>query len=154
MGDHKSEPIKTEIYLAGEHHRGVIKDLLEREKKVFGFVRQATIDEAIANKRVWAAYHATGMIVGFIIFYHCKRKDHTSIRKLFVRSPYRRQGIGKRLMATVYEDARREGKKTLRLSCPVDSDAANAFYKGTGFALSETVKGNKRELNVWTKRVG
>ena len=149
----KYDPINTSIYLAKTSDRSVIKTLIDREKETFGFITQGVINKAIEESRVWMAYHSTGMAIGFIIFYHCKRLTHTSIREIFVRTPYRRHGIGKRLITMVYEDAKREGKEKLRLKCPTNLDEANKFYKKMGFTLTETVKGKKRELNVWEKRV-
>ncbi len=36
----------------------------------------------------------------------------------------------------------------IELKCPIDNKS-NEFYKKIGFRLKETIKGKKRDLNVW-----
>ena len=56
---------------------------------------------------------------------------------MFVDAAWRGQGVGRTLLATLIDGARRRGYETLRLGTLADMDAAQALYRSLGFTPIE-----------------
>ena len=123
---------------------GVLQDIDEvqllarKNSKALGFVRRASLEEAIQRRGLWVAF-VNLEVVGFITFR--KRRDLVStVYELCVAEAYRNQGIGRLLLKT--------STVPIVLKCPQDLPA-NEFYQRAGFVLERTEKGRNRSLNVW-----
>lgn len=119
-------------------------ELLETQKVArqylskVGFVRLASLKEH-QEKKTLKVIEVDGKIVGFVNFY--LRKDGwTVIYELAVLKEFTNKGYARKLIESL--------PKPIRLKCPVDNES-NEFYRHIGFTLLETVKGRKRDLNVW-----
>ena len=66
------------------------------------------------------------------------------------------KGIGKKILKSVEELARKNNKSKLRLDCAEDNDFLNNYYENAGYLLvgkctEGLYKGNKREKNLQLK---
>lgn len=59
------------------------------------------------------------------------------IDELYVRRPFRRRGIGARLVRHVLDAAEAEGVRAVHLEVRTDNLVATAFYRGLGFRVRE-----------------
>ena len=66
--------------------------------------------------------------------YTALRLSHVAVLTLAVALPYRRQGLGRRLLQEAYRWARRVGVEKLQLSVRATNLAAQALYQAEGFA--------------------
>jgi GNAT superfamily N-acetyltransferase len=90
-----------------------------------------------------------GTVVGYVRYHH--REDHrTTLYEIVVESSRRGQGIGRRLVLALADEAREVGSRCIRLLCPVDLPA-NEFYGAMGFvrASQRSLPGKHRPLNEW-----
>lgn len=78
-------------------------------------------------------------IAGFCNYHH-RRDGINVIYELRVSDNFRHRGVAKELINNIPEP--------IRLKCPVDNESNN-FYQHIGAKLVETVKGKKRDLNVY-----
>lgn len=74
-------------------------------------------------------------IVGFISF--AEDKGALIIVAMAVKPKYQGSGVGKSLIRKVDAEARKTGKKTLRVSTSNDDLPALAFYQSAGFQIYE-----------------
>jgi ribosomal-protein-alanine N-acetyltransferase len=59
--------------------------------------------------------------------------DEAEILSVAVLPPWRRTGLGRRLMAAALEQARAAAATVMFLEVAIDNDAAQALYRGLGF---------------------
>lgn len=59
------------------------------------------------------------------------------VKRMFVDSAWRGQGVGRGLLGALIEGARARGYETLRLGTLADMDAAQALYRSLGFTPIE-----------------
>jgi GNAT superfamily N-acetyltransferase len=73
--------------------------------------------------------------------YHSVEKGGLTIYidELFVEDHFRRQGIGKQIMAKIMDIAKAEGAKTLWAQAETYNDAAHLFFKSQGFAQNPNI---------------
>ncbi|MCC5641088.1 GNAT family N-acetyltransferase [Nostoc sp. CHAB 5844] len=81
-------------------------------------------------------------------YYHIRKDEQVTIRKLAVLPEHQRQGWGRLLIYRVICRAIEGGKTSIFLKCPADL-SANNFYKNLGFELETTEQDRTRPLNHW-----
>ena len=59
------------------------------------------------------------------------------VKRVFVAPEYRKRGVGRLLMQTLEEEARRQGYTVLILETGMPLVAAHAMYLGMGYAVTE-----------------
>lgn len=112
--------------------------IAQKNQKAVGFLMMCVLKEHQENKTL-KVIEVDGKIVGFVNFY--LRKDGwTVIYELAVLKEFTNKGYARKLIESL--------PKPIRLKCLVDNES-NEFYRHIGFTLLETVKGRKRDLNVW-----
>jgi len=75
----------------------------------------------------------SGKTVGYIIYWFLA--SEIDIHNLAVDPAYRRQGIGRSLLAAVIEEARDSGLSRVTLEVRKSNDAAQRLYQSLGFAV-------------------
>jgi ribosomal protein S18 acetylase RimI-like enzyme len=82
---------------------------------------------------------AENIMVGFSTLSLSKRpevflkKQSASIQETYVRSEYRKAGIGKQLAQALISIAREKGVEMITLNVAVDNEVGNIFWKEMGF---------------------
>ena len=76
---------------------------------------------------------AAGVIRGFIIVLFRTGSSVAGIETVNVDPFFRKQGVGRRLLAAVEEDIKRKGARRIRLEVSVTNRAAITLYETTGF---------------------
>lgn len=84
-------------------------------------------------ERVWAA-RSEGVPIGCIAF-RKKSEGVGEVKRLFIRSEYRGNGISKKLLQTVESCAREQGCHTLFLDTRVTLEPAVSLYRSFGFSI-------------------
>lgn len=98
------------------------------------------VDELQHGGIAYGAY-AGEDLAGFAVLAHRwlgKREDGLQVDLMYVSRPYRRQGVGKRLMHELKLEAKRRGAKFLYISSTETESAVN-FYRHCGGGLTEEV---------------
>lgn len=115
-------------------------------------VREGVFDNPIDPSRAWAFLAARinvmvvaldgGRVIGFVYGTTMLRVDKPTsfyVDEIAVHEEYRGQGIGKRLMARIAEEARERGCENLWLATEGDNGAARALYEAAGGRVEEGV---------------
>jgi GNAT superfamily N-acetyltransferase len=123
-----------------------IKLLADVHKHELGFVLRPAIAKSIVQGEVFVAEIGEDL-VGFVEYHH-RRDNQTTLYHIAVRSDHRKQGIGRRLVDTLVQQAVGKDKDVIQLKCPIDLEA-NRFYEKMGFICSEIQPSKQRELAVW-----
>ncbi len=123
-----------------------IKSLVDSHKHELGFVLRPALMQSIDRDEIFVA-NGGETVVG-ILEYHHRLDQQTTIYHLVVVPELRRQGVGRRLIEALKEEAKEYGKSYILLKCPEDLEANN-FYKRIGFQLTTIEDGHQRNLNVW-----
>lgn len=78
---------------------------------------------------------ADGSLVGWLELHRfaARRLSHVAMVTLAVALPYRRRGLGRRLLQESYRWARRAGIEKLQLTVRATNLAAHALYQAEGF---------------------
>lgn len=84
-----------------------------------------------SERWVWIARH-DGEPAGCVLLYG-ESEDLAEFRRLWVRPDHRGHGIGRRLVATVIEQAQAAGYDTLGLTTPPQGTTAHRLYESLGF---------------------
>lgn len=87
---------------------------------------------------------AAGFICGQIVKSMCYGVYYGEITELFVEGSYRRQGVGRRLMAAMEEEFTGEGVRAFQLFTGGENTNAQRFYAGCGYQRTEEVMYRKR----------
>lgn len=123
-----------------------VKEIADGHRVDFGFIPKAVFFEAVDKEWLLVA-KIDDVVVGFVRFRHrCDRT--TTVYEIAVAKHIRRQGIGRALIYSLIEHARRHNQLEITLKCPVDLPA-NHFYHALDFQLVRVDKGKRRDLNVW-----
>jgi GNAT superfamily N-acetyltransferase len=81
--------------------------------------------------------------IGYVILtrYHSVEKGGLTmyIDELYVEAPFRRHGVGRRILAKIVELAKIEGAKTLWAQAEPYNEAAQHFFKALGFQPNPNV---------------
>lgn len=106
-------------------------DLLKVRREVFvleqGVPEEIEIDEQDALSRHFLALDVDGVPIGT-----ARLLSDGRVGRMAVLAPWRRRGVGRGLMLTVIEAARRHGESGLRLHAQVHSIP---FYESLGFTV-------------------
>lgn len=124
-----------------------IKQIADEHKQELGFIIRGVLLESIHRQEVAIAQSNANGMVGFIHYRH-RLDSQTTLYNLAVRQPYRRSGVGRKLLEFLIQDAVASQKLTIRLKCPEEL-ASNSFYAHHGFQLVLVENGKHRRLNVW-----
>lgn len=81
-------------------------------------------------------------------YFHIRRDDQVTIRKLAVLPEYQKQGWGRLLIYRVICAAIESQKKSIFLKCPENLES-NSFYKNIGFNLEYIEQGKNKKINHW-----
>lgn len=115
-----------------------INVIARQYRQELGFVRKASLLEAMTRYEVYVAFSGAHLI-GFVNWH--KRKDGwRTVYEIAVHRDWRGCGVGQALMRAV--------GVPVRLKCTTDN-SANRFYEGIGMVHTLTEPGRKRPLNVW-----
>jgi len=123
-----------------------IKAISDAHRRELGFVLRPALVESIEREEVLVAENHQGLI-GFVEYHH-RQDDQTTLYHVVVALGHRRQGIGRRLIERLADEARAAGKEFIALKCP-STLSANEFYARTGWSLIGSVPGKSRPLNLW-----
>ena len=118
-----------------------LADVIEIERASFAFPWSASFF-AQELKVSCAKSHLAMMSerpVGYIIYWQLPRE--VDIHNLAVAPACRRRGIGKALLETVIEEARRQGVARVTLEVRKSNDAAQRLYHSLGFMAKGVRKG-------------
>lgn len=93
-------------------------------------------------------YHVVGQITLENSRWDCAK--HVFILGIIVNSKYRWEGIGKQLILTAHEEAKKLGKQKIVLSCLSSNEKAIELYKSIGY---EIVGVKKKQFLMGSKYV-
>ncbi len=114
---------------------------INKFSKEVGFVIKPSFYDKI-NKKESIIIKDNDKIIALCNFH--KRKDNISvIYEIAVDKEYRNQGLAKKMIRFLIEKGH-----NIILKCPVDNESNN-FYRNIGSKFLGTIKGRKRDLNVW-----
>lgn len=134
------------IRKANQDDLASINIIANTHRRELGFVRKVTLAESISREEILIVENDEH-VIGFVHYRH--RCDlQTTLYNIVVLSERRRQGIGKRLVDVLVQEAQSLGKQCIVLKCPSELPA-NEFYSGLGFHLWQKEPGKQRGLNVW-----
>ncbi len=123
-----------------------IKSLADAHRHELGFVIRPALARSIERSELIVATNSTSLIA--FVEYHHRRDAQTTLYHIVVAPDYRRQGIGRRLIERLADEARAAGKEVIALKCPA-ALPANGFYARTGWSLAGSEPGKHRSLNLW-----
>jgi ribosomal protein S18 acetylase RimI-like enzyme len=123
-----------------------IKRIADANRDTLGFVMRPALLENIARGWVLIAESDT-QIVGFVNYRH-RRDAQTTIYEMCVAQEWRGQGLGKKLLDALKQEAIHHGKAYIQLKA-ISTITANDFYRHYGFKLIGTEPGRKQLLHVW-----
>jgi DNA-binding MarR family transcriptional regulator/GNAT superfamily N-acetyltransferase len=121
---HRQSVLYAEEHGYDERYEALIARILVDYTDAFDSLRDAG----------WIA-EIDGRIVGSIFLIHTDRKEIGKLRLLYVEPDARGSGVGKRLVATCVEHARRVGYSRLELWTDTVLAAARSIYERAGFEL-------------------
>ena len=123
-----------------------IKAIADLHRHELGFVMRPALARSIGRGELIVAANSTGLIA--FVEYHHRRDVQTTLYHIVVAPDYRRQGIGRRLIEQMANEARAAGKEIIMLKCPATLPA-NDFYARTGWLLVGSEPGKRCLLNLW-----
>ncbi len=139
-----------------ELHKGDISDFfplrleaLERDPTAFGSSYEeemakgpawlkSILSAAKDNNAVFGAFYETKLVgtIGIYSDHHVKSSHKVTIWGMYVRSDYRRKGLGKTLVAKAIDHAKfKMNARTVYLSVESNNLAAKNLYLGCGFKV-------------------
>jgi ribosomal-protein-alanine N-acetyltransferase len=83
--------------------------------------------------RAWVARDAEGSVVGYVV--GSRVLDEVQVLSLAVDPPWRRRGVGRRLLTRYLETLRSEGIREVTLEVRASNGAAHEFYRAFGFEV-------------------
>lgn len=110
-----------------------IKEVMDIEQVSFPDPwQEAMFYSELNNRKISRFYVAMidGRLVGYIGMWIIQDEAH--ILNLAIHPDYRRQGIGSRLLETLFEKARKKGVKRVTLEVRASNTTAQQFYKRFG----------------------
>ena len=127
-----------------------IKRIADSHKKELGFIMRPILARSIAQGELMVAVNGVG-IMGFIQYHH-RRDEQTTLNNVVVVPPFRKRGIGLKLIQSLEKEAISKNKSFILLKCPEDLNA-NDFYERIGYKEFDNETGKSRRLKIWTKKV-
>lgn len=127
-----------------------VKAIADACRNELGFIRRATLEEALRERRLVVAKNGEDQSVLGFAHFRCTRHGHVTIYAIAVHPDWRGRGVGQALINVVIETAQRQKMQSLRLKCPIDLPA-NGFYSHLGFARITVEQGKCRAIAVWEK---
>jgi len=91
-----------------------------------------TIEQRLAEMRIFVATTPTGRIVG-TIGYHLRNAQEAHIRGMAVRTTWQGSGAARRLLAAVESEVRKRGCALISLETTAPLERAIRFYERNGF---------------------
>ncbi|MEZ8220372.1 Acetyltransferase (GNAT) family protein [Candidatus Fervidibacteria bacterium JGI MDM2 JNZ-1-D12] len=107
-----------EVRRAKKRDLKAVKKLADEHRHELGFVRLASLEEAINERRLLVAVDSSPVsrpsfrIIGFVHFRCCK-DGHATIYEIAVTSQWRGRGFDKVLINAIIEEAKNHGCQTL-----------------------------------------
>jgi len=127
-----------------------IKAIADWHRHELGFIIRPALARSVERGELLIAANSTNLIA--FIEYHHRCDAQTTLYHIVVVPDYRRQGIGRRLIEQMANEARAVGKEIIALKCPTTLPA-NDFYTRTGWSLAGSEPGKHRPLNLWQLRL-
>ncbi len=128
-----------------------VKKLADEHRHELGFVRLASLEEAINERRLLIAVDSSlvprpsSRIIGFVHFRCCK-DGHATIYEIAVTSQWRGRGFDKVLINAIIEEAKKHGCQTL---CSHVDFTANGFYCHSVFKRIAVEDEKRHSLAIW-----
>ena len=124
-----------------------IKSLADQHKTELGFIIRGALLESINRGELVVAVNYEAKVLGFIHYRH-RRDGQTTLYSIVTDSAFRSQGLGKKLVEFLKQDAIKANQMNIRLKCPEELPA-NEFYEHCGFRIESNEEGKHRRLNIW-----
>jgi ribosomal protein S18 acetylase RimI-like enzyme len=102
-----------------------------------GIFSRVILHDGIHHLGLWRGLYAWGVLNLFGAGANCPH-DHLRIAALAVDAAARGQGLGSRLLEAVFDKARQEGFRAVRLEVVDTNHDARRLYERTGFAVVKT----------------
>lgn len=115
-------------------------DVFQAHRDELGFVNRAQCEEGDL-----VTIERDGEVVAAALGNHCVRKPQTTLYELAVLPEYRREGLGRELVARLAAESPHE---KIIAKCPEELPS-NEFYAATGWEQIDREEGKNRALNVW-----
>ena len=125
-----------------------IKAIVDKNKTELGFVTRPALQFSIQRSELYLAVDTSTKTVIGLVHYRHREDKQTTLYSIVVEQNFRGRGIGKRLVRTLSQQARKRGQTHILLRCPQELPA-NDFYRAYGFQCTLVEPGKKRALNVW-----
>jgi ribosomal protein S18 acetylase RimI-like enzyme len=123
------------VPIAQEHIEGFYKtlDIVARERRYLSFLEAPPFEQGYPQ---WVALSG-GEVIGWCDVTPKPRPiyAHSGVLGMGLLPPFRRQGIGKRLIAQALDAARDFGLQRVELTVRENNTNAIALYKQTGFVV-------------------
>jgi len=90
-----------------------------------------------------------GQLAGWIHGFLCQLLEsdyRVEIGGLLVDEPFRRSGVGRRLVTAIEDWAKGQGAAELSVRCRVEREEAHRFYETLGFRTTKTQKAFRKRL--------
>lgn len=123
-----------------------IKSVADSNRNSLGFVIIGEFLFSIEKKWMFVI-DIDSKICGFINYRH-RKDDFTTVYQICVEIQNRGKGYGSLLMDKLVEEAKKYGKKEIRLKSPIENES-NRFYKNYGFRIMKEEKGKRNIILVW-----
>jgi hypothetical protein len=134
--------MNCEIRLATEKDEGLIRKIHKESSKQIGSFNLFYIwDNYISRKNKYKYYVIDG--VGFVRHGYSKKLKCYTVKEFGVLNEYKGKGYAEKLF--------NHCKRPIYLTCNIDNDRGNAFYKKIGMKLKgvKTSKNGKTKMNAW-----
>lgn len=142
-----NEPEAIRVSDADATHINGAKCLADAHRDIFSFITRGAFCEAGREGTLIVALMDDD-VVGFVRYRHRKRDLQTTLFDICVAESWRRAGIGRMMIRTLFERCSALGRESVVLKCPIYLEA-NCFYERLGFLRVDTLAGKRHAINVW-----
>lgn len=123
-----------------------IKSIADSNRDSLGFVIKGEFLFSIKKKWMFVI-DIESKICGFINYRH-RKDDVTTVYQICVEDQNRGKGYGSFLMDKLAEEAKKCGKKEIRLKSPIKNES-NEFYRNYGFEIISKEKRKQNTILIW-----